>query len=152
MHVPNLKKCLETNISITETQNCWGWKGPLEIIQSNAPAKAGSLDQAAQVGIQVGLKCLQRRRLHYISGQPVPVLCHPYCEEVLTHIYHNFLCFSLWPFPSCCLKHLIKLLLDCTATASFKNRMLFKQIEHYHLMTVLLSLTIWVQNKLCSHS
>jgi len=26
----------------TESQNGWGWKGPLGIIQSNTPAKAGS--------------------------------------------------------------------------------------------------------------
>ena len=28
---------------ITESQNCRGWKGPLEIIESNPSAKAGSL-------------------------------------------------------------------------------------------------------------
>jgi len=41
------------------------------------PAKAGPLDQVAQVGAQGGLECLHRRRLHDLSWQPVPVLCHP---------------------------------------------------------------------------
>ncbi|XP_052553558.1 LYR motif-containing protein 4 isoform X1 [Tympanuchus pallidicinctus] len=35
---------------ITESQNCRGWKGPPEI-ESNSPAKAGSLHQVAQVTI-----------------------------------------------------------------------------------------------------
>jgi len=33
--------------------------------------KAGSLDHVAQEGVQVGLECLQRRRLHNLSGQPI---------------------------------------------------------------------------------
>ncbi len=41
---------------MTESQNCSGWKGPLEIIEFNPPAKAGSLDQVAQVDVQVGLE------------------------------------------------------------------------------------------------
>ena len=71
---------------ITESQNCRGWKGPLEIIETNPPAKAGSLHQVAQVGVQARLEYLQRRRLHNLPGQPVPVLRHPHREEVLTHI------------------------------------------------------------------
>ena len=48
--------------------------------------KAGSLQQVAQVGIQVGLYL--QRRIHNLPrpGQPVPVLHHPYGEEVLMHI------------------------------------------------------------------
>jgi len=41
------------------------------------------LQQAAQDLLQVSLEYLQRRRLHNLSGQPVPVLCHPQREEVL---------------------------------------------------------------------
>ena len=87
--------------TITESQNCRGWKGSLEIIKSNPPAKAGFLDQVAQVGIQVGLERVQRRRLHS-SGQLVPVLHHPYREEVLTHIFaeHHILQFvAISPCP-----------------------------------------------------
>jgi len=54
--------------TITESQNCRGWKGALEIIKSNPPAKAGFLDQVAQVGIQEGLEYLQGRRLHKKRG------------------------------------------------------------------------------------
>ena len=50
------------------------------------PAKAGSLEQAAQVGVQTGLEYLQRRTLHNLPGQPVSVLRHPHREEVLLHV------------------------------------------------------------------
>jgi len=50
------------------------------------PAKAGSLPQVAQVGVQVGLEHIQRRRLHNLFGQPIPVLCQPHCGEVPLHI------------------------------------------------------------------
>uniref|UniRef100_A0A8C2U984 Cohesin subunit SA n=1 Tax=Coturnix japonica TaxID=93934 RepID=A0A8C2U984_COTJA len=39
-----------------------------------------------QVGVQAGLEYLQRRRLHHLPGQPVPVLRHPHCKEVLVHV------------------------------------------------------------------
>ena len=29
----------------------------------------------------MGLEYLHRRRFHYLSGQPIPVLSHPYCKE-----------------------------------------------------------------------
>lgn len=70
---------------MTKSQNCRGWKEPLKITFSNPPAKAGCLDQVAQVSIQVGLECPWRRRPHKPPGQPVPMLRHPYCE-VLMHV------------------------------------------------------------------
>jgi len=97
--VPLFSTIYEWSIGrITELQNCRGWKGPLEIIESNSPAKAGSLDQVAQVGLEY----LQRRRIHNLLGQPVPVLCHPHCKKVLCTFVWNFLCFSLWLFPLSC--------------------------------------------------
>ena len=45
-----------------------------------------ALDQVAQVDVQTGLERLHRRRLDNPHGQPVPVLRHPYCEEVFMHI------------------------------------------------------------------
>ena len=48
--------------------------------------KQGHLQQAAQDFVQVGLEYLQRRRLHNLPGQPVPVLHHPQREEVLPHV------------------------------------------------------------------
>ena len=68
---------------VTESQNCRGWKGPQVIIESKPPAKAGSLEQITQVGIQTDLKYFRRRRLHNLSGQLVPVLHHPYYKEIL---------------------------------------------------------------------
>ena len=48
--------------------------------------KQGHLQQAAQDIVQAGLEYLQRRRLHSLPEQPVPVLCHPQREEVLPHV------------------------------------------------------------------
>ena len=56
--------------------------------------KAGTLQQAAQVGVQTGLQYLQRKRIHCLPGQPVPVLCHPYVKKFLHILVWNFLC--LW--------------------------------------------------------
>ena len=69
---------ISQNLRITELQ---GLVGPLEIIKSNPPAKAGSLQQATQVDIQVGLEYLQRRTIHNLPGQPFPVLHHPHYED-----------------------------------------------------------------------
>ena len=35
------------------------------------------LGEVTQEGVQAGFECLQRRRLHNLPGQPVPVLCYP---------------------------------------------------------------------------
>ena len=72
-------------VVITESQNCRGWKGPQEIIKSNPPVKEGSVQLATQVDVQTGLEYLPTRRLHNLSGQPVPVLCYPYLK-VLLHV------------------------------------------------------------------
>ena len=48
--------------------------------------KQGHLQQAEQDLVQVGLGYLQRRRLHNLPGQPVPVLRHPQREEILPHV------------------------------------------------------------------
>jgi len=68
-----------------ESQNYRFWKGPQEIIESNTPANAGTLQQVAQVGTEMGLEYLHRRRLHNISGHPVPVLHHPSHKEVFPY-------------------------------------------------------------------
>ena len=51
--------------------------------QVQSPAKAGSLQQVAQVGIQTSLDYLHRRRLHNLSGQSLPVFCRSDSKEVL---------------------------------------------------------------------
>ena len=48
--------------------------------------KQGHLQQAAQELVQAGLEYLQRRRLHNLPGQPVPVFHHPQREEILPHV------------------------------------------------------------------
>jgi len=53
--------------------------GPHEI-ESNLPAKAGTLQWVTQLGVQTGLEYLYGRKLHSLSRQPAPVLHHPYCK------------------------------------------------------------------------
>ena len=48
--------------------------------------KQGHPEQAAQHRVQEGLEYLQRRRLHSLPAQPVPVLHHPQREEVLPRV------------------------------------------------------------------
>ena len=60
-----------------------------DLCESSSPTllpKQAHLQQAAQDRLQVGLEYLQRRRLHNLPGQPVPVLRHPQREEVLPHV------------------------------------------------------------------
>jgi len=45
-----------------------GSSGPTTLL------KQGHLQQAAQDFVQAGLEYLQRKRIHKLSGQPVPVL------------------------------------------------------------------------------
>ena len=58
-------------------RDLWGSSSPTPL------TKQGHLEQAAQDHVQAGFEYLQRRRLHNLSGQPVPVLHHPQSEEVL---------------------------------------------------------------------
>jgi len=58
----------------------WGSSSPTPL------PKQGHLQQAAQDLVQARLKYLQRRRLHSLPGQPVPVLRHPQREEVLSRV------------------------------------------------------------------
>jgi len=48
--------------------------------------KQGHLQQAAQDLVQAGLEYLQRRRIHNLPGQPVPVLHHTQREKVLPNV------------------------------------------------------------------
>jgi len=61
-------------------RDLWGSSDPTPL------PKQDHLEKAAQDLVQVGLEYLQRRRLHNLSGQPVPVLHHPQSEEVLPHV------------------------------------------------------------------
>jgi len=68
---------------ITESQ---GLEGTSRDHPVQSPAKASTLQLVTQVGVQLGLEYLPRRRLHNLSGQPVPVLHHPYCIKVLLRV------------------------------------------------------------------
>ena len=63
--------------------------------------KKGHLEQVVQDFIQAGLEYLQRRRLHSLPGQPVPVLSHPQSEEVLPHIQTELPMLQFVPVAPC---------------------------------------------------
>jgi len=74
---------------VTESQNHRMVGVGRDLCGSSSPTpvlKQDHLEQAAQDHVWVGLEYLQRRRLHNLSGQPVPVLRHPQREEVLPHV------------------------------------------------------------------
>jgi len=63
--------------------------------------KQGHPQQAAQDRVQVGLKYLQRRRLHNLPGQPVPGLHHSQSEEVLPHVQVELSLLQFVPVAPC---------------------------------------------------
>ena len=63
--------------------------------------KQGHLQQAAQDLVQTDLEYLQRRRLHNLPGQPVPVLHHPQREEVLPHVHTELPMLQSVPIAPC---------------------------------------------------
>jgi len=63
--------------------------------------KQGPLQQAAQDLVQADLEYLQRRRLHNLPGQLVPVLCHPQREEVLPHVQMELPVLQFVPIAPC---------------------------------------------------
>ena len=63
--------------------------------------KQGHLQQAAPDLLQAGLEYLQRRRIHNLPGQPVPVLRHPQSDEVLPHVQTELAVLQFLPIASC---------------------------------------------------
>jgi len=63
--------------------------------------KQGCLQQAAQDLVQAGLEYLQRRRLHNLPGQPVPVLRHTQREEVLPLVQTELPVLQFVPIAPC---------------------------------------------------
>ena len=59
------------------------------------------LKHSAQNRVQAGFECLQRRRLHQLSGQPVPVLCHPQGKDVFPPIPMELPGFAFVPVAPC---------------------------------------------------
>jgi len=63
--------------------------------------KQGHLQQAAQQVVQAGLEYVERRRIHNLPGQPVPVLCHPQSKEVLPHVQMELPILQFVPIAPC---------------------------------------------------
>jgi len=64
-------------VVVTESQNHRMFRVGRDLWGSSSPTplpKQGHLQQAAQDLVQVGLDYLQRRRIHNLPGQPVPVV------------------------------------------------------------------------------
>ena len=75
-----------------------------DLCGSSSPSplsKQGHLQQPAGDLVQVGLEYLQRRRLHNLPGQPVPVLRHPQREEVLPLVWMELPVLQCVPITPC---------------------------------------------------
>ena len=83
-HQSTFGTCINLKIGLAESQNHGTGGVGRDLERSSGPTLPPK--QAAQVGVQTGLEYLQRRRLHNLPGQPVPVLRHPPREEVLWHV------------------------------------------------------------------
>jgi len=86
---------------ITKSQSGRGCKGALWSSSPTPLPKQGHLQQAAQDLVQVGLEYVQRRRIHSLPGQPVPVLRHPQSEEVLPHVQLELPMLQFVPIAPC---------------------------------------------------
>jgi len=63
--------------------------------------KQGYLQWAVEDLVQAGLEYLQRRRLHNLLGQPVPVLRHPQREKILPHVQTELPVLQFVPIAPC---------------------------------------------------
>ena len=72
-----------TDLRVVEVVRSHNLRRRSGIIQSTFCFRYSHLEHIAQDHIQVGFEYLQKRRLHNLSGQLVPVLCHPDSKELL---------------------------------------------------------------------
>jgi len=81
--------CILTLVSNTASSCCHRMVGAgRDLCGSSSPTSLPKQDhpeQAAQDVVQAGLEYLQRRRLHNLPGQPVPLLHDPQSED-LPHV------------------------------------------------------------------
>ena len=99
---------ISMNHRITESQNHRMVGVGKALCGSSSPTplpKQGHLQQAAQDLVQARLKYLQRRRIHNLPGQPVPVLRHPQREEVLPHVQMELPVLPFVPIVPCPVGH-----------------------------------------------
>lgn len=82
---------------ITESQNGWGWKAPLEAICSTpTPLKQGQLQPLVQDHVQTVFVYLIGQRLHSLFGKLVSVLGQSHSEESFPDIRGNLRYFIWW--------------------------------------------------------
>jgi len=74
---------LQNHRMVGVARDLWGPSSPTPL------PKQDHVEQAAHDLVQAGFEYLQRRRLHSLSGKPIPVLCHSQSKEVLL----SFVCF-----------------------------------------------------------
>ena len=100
----SLSSFLEGLLQVLESQNhrMFGVGRDLCGSSSSTPLpKQGHLQQAAQDPVQAGLEYVQRRRIHNLPGQPVPVFHHPQREEVLPHVQTELPVLHFVPIAPC---------------------------------------------------
>jgi len=68
---------------------------------SNSLLKQIQLVPVAHNHVQIDFEDLQEERLHYIPGQPVPMLSHPYSKNVFPHVQTAHTMFSFASIASC---------------------------------------------------
>uniref|UniRef100_A0A8B9PTS4 Tectonin beta-propeller repeat containing 2 n=1 Tax=Apteryx owenii TaxID=8824 RepID=A0A8B9PTS4_APTOW len=97
---PPIQFCLSLN---NQSQNHRIAEVGRDLWRSSSPTpllKQGHLEHIVQDRIQACFEYLQRRRLHNLSGQPVPVLCHPHSEKVFPHVQMEASVFQFVPVAS----------------------------------------------------
>lgn len=82
---------------ITESQNDWGRKAPLEVICSTpTPLKQGQLQPHVQGHVQTGLVSLLGQRLQSLFGKLVSVLGQSHSDEGFPDIRGHLIYFIWW--------------------------------------------------------
>jgi len=76
-------------------RNLWRSSSPTPLL------KQGHLKQVSQDLVQAGFEYLQRRRLHNLPGQPVPVLCHPQSKVFLSRVQTELPMLQFMPVAPC---------------------------------------------------
>lgn len=79
-------------------QSSWNWQGPLETIWSSTPFTQNPLKHINQAHVHVAFEYVQARR--YLSGQPVPDLCHPHSKYLFAHVQSELSVFQFVPTTS----------------------------------------------------
>lgn len=85
-----------------------GWKGLQEIkpnpLETHIPySRSKRTHRNTQEGVQRGLEYLQKKRLHNLYRQPVPVLHQPQSKKFLPHVQMELSVFQfvpLAPYPA----------------------------------------------------